>query len=87
MLLDPNPLGKNDKRNFTGWWKKTYMDTPEARFSVDRDSCSVLSKDKIHSQKFRGGDWAANTVINVTALNDLLYNWQVVITREINFIF
>lgn len=62
------------------------MDTPETGFSEDRDSCSVMSKDKTHAQKFRGGDWGTNTVINVTALNALLFSWQVVITREINFI-
>lgn len=53
---------------------------------MNRNSCSVTSKDKTHSQKFRGGDWGTNTVINVTALNALLYSWQVVITGEVHFI-
>lgn len=85
MLLDQNPLGKDDKRNCIGWWRETYLDTPETGFSVDRDFCSVMSKDKTHLQKYRGGDRGTNTVMNVTALNALLCSWQVVITREINF--
>lgn len=52
---------------------------------MDRDFCSVMSKDKTHLQKYRGGDRGTNTVMNVTALNALLCSWQVVITREINF--